>query len=87
MNIKQRKAKKIGCVVVGLAALIQLFAAILCGTRAEWFRFGLYLTGCVIAVVYFTGIILQLGIDIRFNHLEKLINELKDKKAKAEQKR
>ncbi|MHC4462707.1 MAG: hypothetical protein ACYS6W_15545 [Planctomycetota bacterium] len=86
MNIKQRKAKKFGCVVVGLGALFQSYAAIIYGIREEWFRFGLLLSGCIIAAVFFTGIIVQLGIDIRFNHLEKLINELRDKKPKNEQK-
>ena len=86
MNIKQRKAKKIGCVVAGLGALIQSFAAIIYGIREEWFRFGLSLAGCIIAAVFFTGIIVQLGIDIRFHHLEKLINELRDKKPKDKQK-
>jgi len=52
MNIKQRKEKKISYIVVGLAALIQLFAAILYGTRAEWFRFGLFLTGGVIMIIF-----------------------------------
>ena len=86
MNIKQRKAKKIGCVVVGLGALIQSFAAIIYGIREEWFRLGLSLAGCIIMAVFFTGIIVQLSIDIRFHHLEKLINELRDKKPKDEQK-
>ncbi|MHC4462890.1 MAG: hypothetical protein ACYS30_15895 [Planctomycetota bacterium] len=85
MNIKQRKAKKFGCVVAGLGALIQSYAAIIFGIREEWFRFGLFLSGCIIAVVFFTGIIVQLGIDIRFNHLEQLINELREKKPKNEQ--
>jgi len=35
MNIKQRKAKKFGCVVVGLGALIQSYAAIIYGIREE----------------------------------------------------
>ena len=86
MNVKQRNAKKVGCVVAGLGALVQLVAAIVWGMRQEWFRFGLFLSGCIIMVVFFTGICIQLSIDIRFNQLEECIEKLKANRPKDEQK-
>jgi len=61
--------------VLGLSALIQLCAAIIYGTRVEWFRFGLSLAGCVIMMTFFSAILVVCKIDSRFNQLEKTIRE------------
>lgn len=84
MNKKQRKAKKLGCVVTGLATLVQFYAAIVCSMWEDWYGFGLFLAGCIITHVFFVGIFISLGVDMRFNQLEKHIDELKDKKPKDE---
>ena len=79
------KRTKIGLTVLGLGALLQLCVGILHGARAEWFRFGLSLTGCIIMAIFFTGVLLVCKIDSRFNQLEKLIGSQpqseKDEKA------
>lgn len=85
MNRRQRKAKKIGVVAVGLGGLTCFFASCISGAQEQWFKFGLYLAGCVVMAVFFTGIVLQLDIDARFNQLEKLI-ESKGNKGTGEQK-
>ncbi len=85
MNRKQRKAKKMGVVVIAFVALTCLFASFVFGIQEKWFRFGVFLAGCIITAVFFMGVVLQLGIDERFNRLEKLIDELKDEKPKREQ--
>ena len=85
MNKKQRKVKEIGCVVAGLATLVLFVGARVCGMFEDWYLFGFFLAGCIMMWVLFVGIFIQLGVDMRFNQLEKLI-ESKDKKPETEQK-
>jgi hypothetical protein len=85
MNKKQRKAKKIGAILLVLLALFNFVTAVIYGTREQWVEFGCSLGACIIITVFFTGIIIQLGADMRFNQLERLI-ESKGDKPKDEQK-
>jgi bacteriorhodopsin len=86
MNKKQREVKKIGCVVAGLGFWVLFVGASVFGMLEYWYRFGFFLTGCIIMAIIFIGIFIELGVDMRLNQLEKFIDELKDKKPKDEQK-
>ena len=45
-------------VMLFLGMLVNLIAAILNGLRADWFRFGLFLTVSVMFNIYFVGVLL-----------------------------
>jgi hypothetical protein len=77
MNKRSRKAKKLGALVVFLLALIQFCFSIVYGRRQDWIMFSCCLATYVIMAVFFTGILLQLGMDSHFLRLEKLISEQK----------
>ena len=78
------KTKRLVITLLGLGGLIQLLAGIVHGIHAEWFRFGLSLTGCLITTIFFTGVFLAYKIDSRFNRLEKYIGQRYQNKEKEE---
>ena len=72
-DMTDNRTKKIVVVMLVLGSLVQLYAAVLHGMRAEWFRFGLSLGGCLIATIAYTAILIAWKIDTRFNQLEELL--------------